>query len=279
MCIQKRNRLRTFPNTPSDSVAFITGAASGMGLATATAFAAAGITKIVLVDLKLDALEQASKGIKVAANRGVQLLLSVADVSNEDQVVGAVQGAVNKFGAIHFAVHCAGINQQPRSMTHETPTEVFEKVAGINYRGTWLVERELLRVMVKQDPIKTWDFDQGLRGSIVTISSNSIKGPLPIFSPYATSKAAVSMLAHADGKSYGPHGIRINCIAPGVIATPMNLSSRQAGENFSDMLARIPQGRIGEAVEIAHTALFLSHPKTTYLQGQTIFVDGGYTLC
>ncbi|GAA6024861.1 hypothetical protein JCM10207_003159 [Rhodosporidiobolus poonsookiae] len=252
-----------------------------MGLATATALAESGVTRLVLVDLNLDSLQTAEAAIAEAARaRGhaVQTELVAANLAEEVACNRAVEQAFSRFGRVDVCVNCAGINQRPRGLTHELDVLTLDGLHAVNMRGLWMTQRAQLRAMLKQEPLPTRPSDVGLRGAIVNISSNSAFAPLANIGAYASGKAGVVGLCHVDGKAYADQGIRVNGIALGVIATGMNVSSRAAGETFSTMLERTPAGRIGKAAKIAQAALFLCHPLTTCIHGQTLTVDGGYSL-
>ncbi|KAM0750870.1 oxidoreductase [Meredithblackwellia eburnea MCA 4105] len=263
-----------------DAVAFVTGAASGIGFGCAKAFVANGVRNLVMVDLFQENLDKAAGELKAAAkfSSEVKILTVPTNVSVEAEVDAAVAKTIETFGRIDFCLNAAGVNMNPRGFTETTSMDLYDRIMGINLRGVFMCQRAQIRAMLKQEPRSTRACDKGLRGAIVHIGSNSAFAPPPNLTPYAASKAGVSMLVHADGKAYAEHGIRLNAIAPGIIATAMNLSSRQAGETFDEMVQRTPAKRIGEAEEIANAALFLAHPLSTFINGQTLIVDGGYSL-
>lgn len=130
-------------------MALITGAASGIGRATAHVFVREGCTKLVLGDLDHDGLQTVAKELRTL-NTAVRVVTVVVDVSSEEQVDSMIHEAESKFGAIHYAVNNAGITSNPRVRTHELPTPSWDQVVSVNLRGTWLCQRAELRQMMKQ---------------------------------------------------------------------------------------------------------------------------------
>jgi NAD(P)-dependent dehydrogenase (short-subunit alcohol dehydrogenase family) len=133
----------------SSSVALITGAASGIGRATAHTFVQEGCTRLILGDLDYAGLETVAEELR-ARNAAVRTVVFAVDVSSEEQVESFVEAGVKEFGAIHYAVNNAGITSNPRVRTHELPTEAWDRVVDVNLRGAWLCERAELRQMMRQ---------------------------------------------------------------------------------------------------------------------------------
>jgi NAD(P)-dependent dehydrogenase (short-subunit alcohol dehydrogenase family) len=144
-----------------DSVALVTGAASGIGRAVAHTFVAEGCTRLVLADLNGDGLQTVSNEL-TELDSSVQTRLVTCDVSQEDQVQRMVDEAVEAFGAIHYAVNNAGISSKPRVRTHELEVEAYDRVQNVNQRGVWLCERAELRQMLTQEPELRSRFVHGL---------------------------------------------------------------------------------------------------------------------
>lgn len=243
-------------------------------------FAEAGITKFALVDLSLEALEVTKSLLEKtsATPTTLQIVLLPTDVSSEVEVDAAISKAAEVLGRIDFCVNSAGLNQRPRARLHETTMESYDRVVNVNMRGLYLCQRAQVRQMLTQPLLPTRECDVGRRGSIVNIASISGIRPTENLTPYAASKAAVITMTKGDSQAYAHHGIRINAIAPGVIATPMNAASIKAGQDFSTFISGTPAGRMGDPSEIAHAALFLSHPLSTYIIGHVMVVDGGNTI-
>jgi NAD(P)-dependent dehydrogenase (short-subunit alcohol dehydrogenase family) len=243
-------------------VALVTGASSGMGLATAQAFAQAGAA-IVLADINQDALRAATDNLTDA---GHQALAVTCDVSSEDDVAAMVDTTVATFGRLDMAFNNAGIQAPPIDAADE-PAETFDRVNAINLRGVWACMKHELRHMR----------DQG-SGAIVNCSSLGGLVGLPGRAAYHASKHGVIGLTRSAALEYAPRGIRINAICPGTFETPMVTEMITKGElSVSDAVADQPIGRLGRADEIAAAVLWLSSPGASFVVGVALPVDGGYT--
>jgi NAD(P)-dependent dehydrogenase (short-subunit alcohol dehydrogenase family) len=243
-------------------VALVTGAASGMGLATARAFAAAGAS-VVLADIDEDALRAATDKLTAA---GHQALAVACDVSDEDQVAGVVDRTVATFGRLDMAFNNAGI-QAPPSDAADEPTETFEQVNAINLRGVWACMKHELRQMREQES-----------GAIVNCSSLGGLVGLPGRAAYHASKHGVLGLTKSAALEYASRGVRINAVCPGTIDTPMVVAMEASGElDMKEALRNQPIGRLGRADEIAAAVLWLCSPGASFVVGVALPVDGGYT--
>jgi NAD(P)-dependent dehydrogenase (short-subunit alcohol dehydrogenase family) len=243
-------------------VALVTGGSSGMGLATAQAFAEAGAA-VILADVNEAALSAAAEALTTA---GHQALGVVCDVSQEDQVDAMVNQAVATFGRLDMAFNNAGIQAPPTDAADE-PAETFDRVNAINLRGVWACMKHELRRMR----------DQG-SGAIVNCSSLGGLVGLPGRAAYHASKHGVIGLTRSAALEYAPRGIRINAVCPGTIETPMVTDMIAKGElSVPDALANQPIGRLGRAEEIAAAVLWLSSPGASLIVGVALPVDGGYT--
>jgi NAD(P)-dependent dehydrogenase (short-subunit alcohol dehydrogenase family) len=243
-------------------VALVTGASSGMGLATAQAFAEAGAA-VVLADVNEAALGAAADALAAA---GHQALDVVCDVSQEDQVEAMVDRAVATFGRLDMAFNNAGIQAPPTDAADE-PAETFDRVNAINLRGVWACMKHELRQMRAQGS-----------GAIVNCSSLGGLVGLPGRAAYHASKHGVIGLTRSAALEYAPRGIRINAICPGTIETPMVTEMITKGElSVPDAVANQPIGRLGRADEIAAAVLWLSSPGASLVVGVALPVDGGYT--
>jgi NAD(P)-dependent dehydrogenase (short-subunit alcohol dehydrogenase family) len=246
----------------TDQVALVTGASSGMGLATAQAFAKAGAA-VVLADINHDALRTATDNLTAA---GHQALAVTCDVSSEDDVDAMVDTTVATFGRLDMAFNNAGIQAPPTDAADE-PAETFDRVNAINLRGVWACMKHELRHMR----------DQG-SGAIVNCSSLGGLVGLPGRAAYHASKHGVIGLTRSAALEYAPRGIRINAICPGTIETPMVTDMIAKGElDPAQAAAATPIGRLGQGEEIAASVLWLCSPGASFVVGVALPVDGGYT--
>ncbi|MFG2386788.1 SDR family NAD(P)-dependent oxidoreductase [Streptomyces avermitilis] len=243
-------------------VAFVTGASSGMGLATARAFAEAGAA-VGLADIDENAVRKAAKELTDA---GHQALALVCDVTEESQVAAAVDRTVQTFGRLDMAYNNAGIMPPPTDAADET-AEQFDRVQNINLRGIWASMKHELRHMR----------DRG-RGAIVNCSSLGGLVGNPGRAAYHATKHGVIGLTKSAALEYGPRGVRINAVCPGTIATPMVDAMIDGGELDRDQ-AEAGQAieRLGTAEEIAQAVLWLCSDGASYVTGIALPVDGGYT--
>jgi NAD(P)-dependent dehydrogenase (short-subunit alcohol dehydrogenase family) len=245
-----------------DRVAIVTGAGSGMGLATAQAFAASGAA-VVLADSNEQTLRTATAELTSA---GHQALDVVCDVSDEDQVAALVERAVANFGRLDFAFNNAGIQAPPTDAADEPP-ETFDRVNAINLRGVWACTKHELRPMRAQGS-----------GAIVNCSSLGGLVGLPGRAAYHASKHGVLGLTKSAALEYAPRGIRINAICPGTIETAMVKEMIAKGElDMDEAIANQPIARLGQASEIAAAVLWLCSPGASFVIGVALPIDGGYT--
>jgi NAD(P)-dependent dehydrogenase (short-subunit alcohol dehydrogenase family) len=243
-------------------VAFVTGASSGMGLATARAFAQAGAA-VALADINDTALQAATESLRAAGHRVLGVRCDVAD---EAGVAAAVRATVERFGRLDMAFNNAGI-QVPPSDAADEPVEVFDRVNAINLRGVWACMKHELAQMRSQGS-----------GAIVNCSSLGGLVGLPGRAAYHASKHGVLGLTSSAALEYAPRGIRINAICPGTIATPMVTDMIDKGElDLDAAVANQPINRLGEPDEIAAAVLWLCSPGASFVIGVALPVDGGYT--
>ncbi|WP_397458989.1 SDR family NAD(P)-dependent oxidoreductase [Pseudomonas asplenii] len=241
-----------------DKVIIITGAASarGIGRATAGIFAAQG-ARVVILDLDETAARNA------AAELGEGHLGLAANVADEAQVNTAVQRAIEHYGRIDGLVNNAGITQPLKIM--DIRHSDYDKVLDVSLRGTLLMSQAVIPLMR----------EQGF-GSIVCMSSVSAQRGGGIFGGphYSAAKAGVLGLAKAMARELGPHNVRVNSIAPGLIHTDITGGLMQ-DERRHAIIDGIPLGRLGEARDVANAALFLVSDLSSYLTGITLDVNGG----
>jgi len=243
-------------------VALITGAASGIGAATAERFVNEG-AYVAGVDLnKPDAarwsrVESAAPGVS----------FTTADVRNEQQVANAVGDAVRRFGRLDIVVNAAGV--AGGGAVHMLDTAEWDRIVDINLKGTFLVCKHALAAMVSQRS-----------GSIVNLASIEGLEGTEGGSAYNASKGGVVLLTKNLAIDYGRLGIRVNCICPGFIETPMTMTvfDNEAMREFYDRFVEAHQlGRVGKPEEIAAAALFLASDDASFVTGHALVVDGGFT--
>lgn len=245
-----------------DKVVLVTGAKGGIGLATARLFAKEGAS-VALADTnepKQEALD--------LINAGYQAISIQCDVSNEKAVESMVNKTVETFGKLDYAYNNAGI-QNPMTDTVDLKEEVYDDVMNVNTKGIWLcMKYELLQLR-----------KQGTEGAIVNCSSLGGLVGVPGRSVYHASKHGVLGLTKSTALEYASKGIRINAVCPGIIKTPMveNMLATESGA-MEELMKQVPIGRLAEAEEVASVVLWLCSSSASYVVGQAISVDGGYTV-
>ncbi|RMY87749.1 hypothetical protein D0861_05182 [Hortaea werneckii] len=256
-------------------VALVTGAASGIGQATAVSFAKEGCPQIVIADRNVNGLNETHSSVQEAAPN-CSVLSVQTDVSDQDSVQALINKAVETFGRLDYVCNSAGIR------SHETSLEEFDRINNINYKGCWLCSRAEIRQMLKQEPLPTHDGRPGNRGSVVNIASQlGIVGrpaaqlKLTFAAAYCGSKAAVISMTRCDAIDYSKENIRVNCVCPGVIETPMTTPNMDV---LGPAISIAPMNRPGTAQEVADCVLFLCSSKATFVQGSAMVVDGGYVI-
>jgi NAD(P)-dependent dehydrogenase (short-subunit alcohol dehydrogenase family) len=243
-------------------VALVTGASSGMGLATAQAFAEARAS-VVLADINADALRAATDGLTASDHTALGM---TCDVSDEEEVAALVAHTVASFGRLDMAFNNAGIMIPPSDAADE-PADNFDRVDAINLRGVWACMKHELRQMREQGT-----------GAIVNCSSLGGLVGLPGRASYHASKHGVIGLTKSAALEYAPRGVRINAVCPGTIDTPMVARMIENGElDTSEAIKNQPIGRLGTADEIAAAVLWLCSPGASFVVGVALPVDGGYT--
>jgi NAD(P)-dependent dehydrogenase (short-subunit alcohol dehydrogenase family) len=243
-------------------VALVTGAASGMGLATARAFAQAGAS-VTLADVNGDQAEAAAADLRA---EGLAAIGVRCDVSLESDVAAMVDTTVDQFGRLDMAFNNAGIMVPPTDAAEED-LEVFERVQAVNLRGVWASMKHELAHM------------RG-RGTGAIVNCSSLGGLVgnPGRAAYHASKHGVLGLTRSAALEYAPRGIRINAVCPGTIETPMVDHMIRSGELPLEVaIANQPIGRLGRADEIAAAVLWLCSPAASFVVGVALPVDGGYT--
>ncbi len=250
-------------STMKGRIVLVTGAASGIGRATAECLAGSG-ANVAMLDLDGTRLEEAAAAIGTGS--ADHPLAAVADVSDQDSVDAAVASALTHFGRIDGVVTCAGIFE-PEDMADIEQVELstFDKVIGVNLRGTFLTLRAALPHL-------------GSGASVVMVASTAgLRGHG--FGPaYTASKGGVLALTRLAAVQYGPRGIRVNCVCPGATAGE-GMGAAFADPARAQAVSRdLPLRRVGQATELGATIAALLSEETSYLTGQVIAVDGGATV-
>ena len=250
----------------NDRVALITGASSGIGRATAEAFAGKG-ARVVLAARRQD--ELASLVTEIEA-RGGKATAIKTDVSAAKDVERMVAHAIEAFGRLDYAVNNAGIEGQWTGIT-DLGEDEWDRVLDINLKGTFLCLKYEARAML----------DCGQGGAIVNIGSvNSFLG-FPTGSAYVASKHGLIGLTTSVSAELAPQGIRVNLVCPGFIDTPMHRRARGIfGDELYDkrLLPSVHLRRAGRPDEIARSIVFLCSDEASYITGTTLTPDGGFTL-
>lgn len=243
-------------------VAIVTGASSGMGLATVKAFAEAGAC-VALADINEEALEAETEQLTSAGHEAIAIS---CDVSDEEQVAAMIDYAVHRFGRLDMAFNNAGIQVPPTDAADEL-SENFDRVNSVNLRGVWACMKHELRQMRTQ-------------GSGAIVNNSSLGGlvGMPTRAAYHASKHGVIGLTKSAALEYAPRGIRINTVCPGTIDTPMvaDMLKTQA-DAVKEIMRDQPIGRMGRADEIAAAVLWLCSPGASFVIGAALPVDGGFT--
>ncbi len=246
-----------------DKVVLVTGGTSGIGRATAIAFGAAG-AKVVFSGRRE---AEGEKTAKLIRETGAECLYVRSDVSSEAEVQALVEKAIATYGRLDCAFNNAGIEPVFKPL-HEQSIEDFDKLMSVNLRGLFLCMKYEIQQMLTQRS-----------GAIVNTSSISGLIAFSQVSPDIASKHAVMGLTKAAALDYAKQGIRINAINPGFIATEMNdRILEQLGTTVDSFASTVPMGRVGQAEEIAQAVIFLCSDAASYITGQPLAIDGGYTV-
>lgn len=246
-----------------EKIALITGAASGIGCATALAFANRG-AKVVIADLNIEGCQEVAAQIKKQGGAAVPIK---CDVTNAKEVEAAISSAVESYGSLHFAVNSAGIDGADAG-TIEHTEEIWDRVIEVNLKGIWLCMKYELTEMrkLKSGVIVNVSSAAGIIGSAGTAA-------------YTASKHGVVGLTKASALEFAGQNIRINAVCPGFIRTPMLekiINSHPGVEE--QLIAREPIGRIAEPDEVAQAILGLCSHASSFITGVSLQVDGGLTL-
>ena len=259
--ILNANMETTMPNNLQNKVSLVTGAASGIGRATALSFAKEG-SKVVVSDVSSEGGEETVSLIK---DMGGESLFVHADVSRSDHVENLISTAITNYGRLDCSFNNAGVSGGS-GLIHEYSEDDWDKVININLKGVWLCLKFEIIQMLKQGG-----------GSIVNTASimglvGGSRSP-----SYGASKHGVVGLTKNAAVQYAPSNIRVNAVCPGYIRTPMTeQGSLLDPDNAEKIINRHPLGRLGTPEEIADTVVWLASDAASFVTGHTMTVDGGY---
>ena len=248
--------------TFSGQVALVTGAAAGIGRATAQAFAEQGL-KVVLADIDEAGIRDGVESIRAA---GGQAIAVRCDVTRDAEVKALIEQTLAQYGRLDYAFNNAGIEIEQGRLAEGSEVE-FDAIMGVNVKGVWLCMKHQLPVMLAQGG-----------GAIVNTASVAGLGAAPKMSIYAASKHAVIGLTKSAAIEYAKKQIRVNAVCPAVIDTDMFRRAYEADPRKAEFAAAMhPVGRIGKVEEIAAAVLYLCSDSAAFTTGHALAVDGGAT--
>lgn len=254
-----------------DKVVLITGAGSGFGREMAITFASKG-ANLVLNDINMKGLEETRDLVLKDSN--VEILLAQADISKLEEVERMKKQVFERFDNVFILINNAGIDggaYKSLSASEET----YDKVMGINAKGTWNVTKTFFRKMKSQRQFKP------IRAKIINIAScaGTANGINPMLGIYSASKATVIAFTKLWALELGPVDITVNALSPGVFLTPIyDNDPRKIRQFLETRGVKIPIDKIGDSKWVADLALFLASPTADYITGQNIILDGGMTI-
>ncbi|CBX93738.1 hypothetical protein IAQ61_003625 [Plenodomus lingam] len=254
--------------------ALVTGSGgTGIGNAVARGLARSGCTKIAITDIDAKTLQKTKDDI-LSIDSSIEVFSAAGDIADEAFVNSFTDEAFSRFSRLDYGVNCAGILGEKPVKAIDMPMDAFDRLHNINYRGSWLSSRAQLRNMLKQ----SLPNNAVQRGSIVNIASQLGVVARPGAAAYCASKAAIINMTKANAIDYSTDGIRVNCVCPGVIETPMTQGSPEMREALKPAINIAPMRRMGTPDEVANAVLFLCSPQASFIQGHALVVDGGYTI-
>jgi NAD(P)-dependent dehydrogenase (short-subunit alcohol dehydrogenase family) len=242
--------------------ALITGAASGLGKAIANGFSEFGAT-VVIADADFDQAQSTALEIN---EKGRKALAVQVDVLNKKSIARMVEEISEQLGTIDILVNSAGINRRKELLLVDE--EDWDQVVGVNLKGTFLCTQAVGQLMVKQK-----------KGRVINMSSILGSLALPTQACYASSKGGVIQFTKVAAVEWAVHNITVNAIGPSYIETPLVASIMNDPERYRELVERNPMKRFGKPEEVVGVAVFLASDAASFITGQTIFVDGGWTAC
>ncbi len=240
-------------------VAIVTGGSRGIGQAIAEGYAEMG-AKVVLASRKAEALEQVKSNIEA---RGGEAHVIPTHMGDMEGIRRLVEGTMAKYGTIDILVNNAATNPIFCG-TAEVEEAAYDKIMDVNVKGVFFLTQQVGRVMCEKGS-----------GSVINVSSEAAFCPTPFLGVYSVSKAAVNMLTKVFAQEWGPKGVRVNAIAPGLVKTHFSQALWGNEAILQAALNSIPLGRIAEPEEMVGLAIFLASDASRYMTGQVILIDGG----
>lgn len=250
--------------------ALVTGANSGIGEGIARAYAAAG-ARVAINYVSGEA--RATKIVDDIVAAGGEAFAVHADVSREDQVQAMFRDVIARWGSIDILVNNAGLQQD--APLHEMSLDAWNRVIAVNLTGQFLCAREAVREFLRRGIVPA---QSRAAGKILCMSSVHDVIPWAGHANYAASKGGVAMLMKTMAQELATHRIRVNGISPGAIRTPINTDAWDTPAAEAKLLRLIPYFRVGETEDIARAAIWLASDESDYVNGATLYVDGGMTL-
>lgn len=247
----------------------VTGATSGIGQAIAAHFAMVGANVALNYRQDIEKLKDTNEMIEQMCDRAggcdSKQIPVEADVSQEADIIRMCDEVIDNLGSLDILINNAGI--QTTAQSHKLETSDFDKVINVNLRGAYLCAREAIKHFV----------ERGNGGIIINVSSVHEIIPRPQYVSYSISKGGMENMTKTLALEYAPQNIRVNAIAPGATATPIN-SWTDDSQKRKAVESHIPMGRVGTSEEMAAITAFLASDDAAYITGQTLFIDGGLTL-
>lgn len=245
-----------------DKAAIVTGASRGIGRAIAQALAREGASVVVNFVSAGSAAEEVVAAIRKAGGKAVAVRADVKDLSQHERLITSAQ---EHFGRLDILVNNAGMSRR-QAFLEATP-DAWDETTGVDLRGVYFLSQAAARRMEAQRS-----------GKIINISSVHDIRPMSGNSIYCIAKAGVAMLTKCIALELAPKGIQVNCVAPGAIETDENRPRLQDPAYYAKVIARIPGGRVGTVEEVTGAVVLLASSDSDYMNGATIYVDGGMAL-
>ena len=243
-------------------VALVTGSAQGLGNTMARGLMEAG-AKIVLSDVSQAALDKAVAAFKA---EGFDVPAYTFDISNEEQVVAAVEAIEKEVGPIDILINNAGIHK--RNLLIDMPVENWRKVIDVNLSGAFIVGRAVARGMI-----------QRRHGKIINIASINAMMVRPNIGNYCAAKGGIVTLTKSMATEWGEYNINVNAIGPGYFLTDLTRPLSEDPDFDAWVKSEVPLRRWGDPKDLVGLAVMLASPASDYISGQTIYVDGGWQAC